>query len=245
VQYQRFVIDLEQQQRNIIYLNSAQNHYLRRVLRLSAGDRAIAITGKGTAWIVQLTADEAEIVTPIEINTELPVNVTLLVALPKQGVDEIVRCCTEIGVTTLVPVLSERTLPQPSTKKITRWQRIAQEAAEQSERAIVPTIRSPISLAEALTHDASSQQHRYFCTSRHDVPLLSDILPQQLTHQDSLVIATGCEGGWTEEEIQQAQQANFQLVSLGRRILRAVTAPITVMSLVAGVSEAMNREKKR
>jgi 16S rRNA (uracil1498-N3)-methyltransferase len=242
VQYQRFVIQPEQQQGNLIDLNEAQHHYLRRVLRLSAGDRAVAITGKGGAWIVQLTPENAEIITAIEINTELPVTVTLLVSIPKQGVDEIVRCCTEIGVTTIVPVLSERTVLNPSANKLTRWQRIAEEAAEQSERAIVPTLMQPIALPEALTQYSSLQQHCYFCTARHDVPLLAEILPHQLTPQESIVIATGCEGGWTEEEIQQAQDANFQLVSLGRRILRAVTAPITVMSLAASFSETMNQE---
>ena len=204
VQYQRFVIETNQQKGRIIALSSTQNHYLRRVLRLSVGDRAVALTGKGTAWIVQLTTDEAEIVAPIEIQTELPVSVTLLVSLPKQGIDEIVRCCTEIGVTTIVPVLSERTVINPSANKLTRWRRIAQEAAEQSERAI---------------------------------GLLGKVLPSQLSMNDSLVIATGCEGGWTEWEVQQAKEAQFQLVSLGRRILRAVTAPITVMSLVAAFSE--------
>lgn len=244
MQYQRFVIEPEQQQGNLIYLNKAQHHYLRRVLRLSAGDRAVAITGNGEAWIVQLTPENAEIITAIEINTELPVTVTLLISLPKQGVDEIVRCCTEIGVATIVPVLSERTVLNPSANKLTRWQRIAEEAAEQSERAIVPTLMQPITLSDALTQYSSLQQHCYFCTARQDVPLFAEILPHQLRPQDSLVIATGCEGGWTEEEIQQAKEANFQLVSLGRRILRAVTAPITVMSLAAAFSEAMNQEKK-
>lgn len=95
-------------------------------------------------------------------------------------------------------------------------------------------------LKEALTDYCQGQQHRYFCTARENVPLFASILPSQLTINDSLVVATGCEGGWTEEEIKQAQKAQFQLVSLGRRILRAVTAPITVMSLVAGVSETMS-----
>ena len=237
MQYQRFVIETNQQKGRIIALSSTQNHYLRRVLRLSVGDRAVALTGKGTAWIVQLTTDEAEIVAPIEIQTELPVSVTLLVSLPKQGIDEIVRCCTEIGVTTIVPVLSERTVINPSANKLTRWRRIAQEAAEQSERAIVPEISSPISFQDAMSSYDSRGQKGYFCVARSNIPLLGKVLPSQLSMNDSLVIATGCEGGWTEWEVQQAKEAQFQLVSLGRRILRAVTAPITVMSLVAAFSE--------
>jgi 16S rRNA (uracil1498-N3)-methyltransferase len=198
------------------------------------------MTGQGTAWIVQLTDNHAEIVAPIEIQTELPVNVTLLVSLPKQGIDEIVRCCTEIGVTNIIPILSQRTLLKPSANKLTRWQRIAQEAAEQSERAIVPTIREPIPLSAAIRNYSSGSAHCYFCTARYDVPLLSTVLSGQLAFGDSVIIATGCEGGWTESEILEAQQAQFQLVSLGKRILRAMTAPITAMSLVASFSETLD-----
>lgn len=236
MQYQRFVIEPQQKQGEYIQLTEAQNHYLRRVLRLSKRDRAIALTGTGSAWIVELTPDQAKIVAPIAMNTELPVNVTLLVSLPKQGFDEIIRCCTELGVTTIVPVLSERTVINPSTNKLTRWRRIVAEASEQSERAIVPSIESPISLTQTLS-DYSGYQG-YFCTARHDVPVLSEMLPSQLTINQPLVIATGCEGGWTESEILQAQEAEFQLVSLGKRILRAVTAPITALSLVAAFSES-------
>jgi 16S rRNA (uracil1498-N3)-methyltransferase len=239
VQYQRFVIEIEQQQGNLVYLNTAQAHYLRRVLRLGLGDRAIAMTGDGKAWLVQLTAENAEILSPIAIDTELPVNITLFVSLPKQGIDETIRCCTEIGITTFVPILSERTVLKPSANKLTRWQRIAQEAAEQSERAIVPTIFQPMTLSAVLNNEQFLGSYRYFCTARSDAPLLSTVLSNQLVRGDSIVIATGCEGGWTESEILAAQEAEFQLVSLGRRILRAVTAPITASSLVASVSEAI------
>ncbi len=238
MQYQRFVIQPEQLQNHIIELNREQSHYLRRVLRLSPGDRAVALTGKGKAWIVELTPDQAKIVHPITLNTELPITITLLVAIPKQGVDDIIRCCTELGVSTIVPVLSERTLPKPSQNKLTRWQRIAEEAAEQSERAIVPSIITPMKLNEALMNYGSGHKYCYFCTARHDVPSLTEILSaQEWRKQDSIVIATGCEGGWSETELQQAQQANFQLVSLGNRILRAVTAPITATSLIAGFAQ--------
>ncbi len=241
MQYQRFVIEVEQQQGNTVHLNAEQGHYLRRVLRLGLSDRAIAMTGDGKAWIVQLTAENAEIIAPIAIETELPVNITLLVSLPKQGIDEIIRCCTEIGITTFIPILSERTVLKPSANKLTRWERIAQEAAEQSERAIVPTILKPMMLSTALSCDQFLASHRYFCTARSEAPLLNTVLSKQLIGGESLVIATGCEGGWTESEVLAAQEAQFQLVSLGKRILRAVTAPITASSLVAACAETIEQ----
>ncbi len=241
VQYQRFVVETGQRQGNQINLNQSQDHYLRRVLRLNSGDRAIAMTGEGTAWIVELTPHQANIITPIEINTELPVSLTLLVSLPKQGIDEIIRCCTEMGVTSIVPILSARTLLNPSANKLTRWQRIAQEAAEQSERARVPTIQPPIPFSSVLQTYTNTPTHCYFCTARHNnAPLLSQVLSHDIVFGDAIVIATGCEGGWTDSEILQAQEAKFQVVSLGRRILRAVTAAIVATSLVTSIAETMN-----
>jgi 16S rRNA (uracil1498-N3)-methyltransferase len=167
------------------------------------------------------------------VETELPVSITLIVALPKgNGFDEVLRCCTELGVTTIAPVLSDRTLLQPSPQKLERWRRIATEAAEQSERAFVPTILEPVAFSQSLSFTNS---HKYICEARGNFPHLKDCLPEQ--RQGTIVIATGPEGGWTEQEIKSAIASGFQGVSLGRRILRAVTAPVVALSLVSAACE--------
>ncbi|NJR64775.1 MAG: 16S rRNA (uracil(1498)-N(3))-methyltransferase [Leptolyngbyaceae cyanobacterium CRU_2_3] len=280
IQLQHLAIAPAQISAQQIALTTAQQHYLGRVLRLRAGDRFIAIDGKGHWWLSVLTSGlAAEILEPIQAQTELPISVTLLIALPKTGMDDVVRQATELGVTQIVPILSDRTVLNPSSQKRDRWQRIAQEAAEQSERQIIPDVMAPKSWAEALQIWNSENSICYICAERSGrSPLLqalesvreqdlSQHRPVELSAElsslepialepialepialepialepiaSAITIATGCEGGWTDSEIAQAIALGYQPVSLGTRILRAITAPLVALSLVASVFEAM------
>ncbi|OUL37343.1 16S rRNA (uracil(1498)-N(3))-methyltransferase [Nostoc sp. T09] len=232
-QLQRIAIAPSQLQQGQILLTKEQQHYLARVLRLREGDRFIAMDGRGKWWLTQLVGEQGQVLEPLLVETELPVSITLMVALPKgNGFDEVVRCCTELGVTTIAPVLSDRTLLQPSPQKLERWRRIAAEAAEQSERAFVPTILEPVAFSSSLSFENSQQ---YICEARGNLPHIKNCLQHQ--GQGTIVIATGPEGGWTQQEIESAIAAGFQAVSLGRRILRAVTAPVVALSLVSAACE--------
>ncbi|MEA5605168.1 16S rRNA (uracil(1498)-N(3))-methyltransferase [Nostoc sp. UHCC 0252] len=239
-QLQRIAIAPSQFQQGQILLTKEQQHYLGRVLRLREGDRFIAMDGKGKWWLAQLAGEQAQVLESLLVETELPVSITLMVALPKgNGFDEVVRCCTELGVTCIAPVLSDRTLLDPSPQKLERWRRIAAEAAEQSERSFVPTILEPVAFNTSLSF-ANSQQ--YICEARGEFPHLKHCLQQkgQMTNdkgQERIVIATGPEGGWTTQEIENAIASGFQPVSLGRRILRAVTAPVVALSLITAACE--------
>ena len=243
---QRLVIAPYQLQDQQILLTTQQQHYLSRVLRLREGDRFIAMDGQGQCWLAVLAHSKAQILEIISVQTELPVSITLLVALPKgNGFDEVVRCCTELGASCIVPVISDRTLLHPSPQKLERWRRIAIEAAEQSERQIVPTILDPQTFVAALSSNFSNtlpvDNKKYICVARGDSLRLIDCLQDKgqiiKNKGQTIVIATGPEGGWTETEVERAIAAGFQLVSLGRRILRAVTAPVVALSLVAAAFE--------
>ncbi|BAZ70037.1 MAG: 16S rRNA (uracil(1498)-N(3))-methyltransferase [Pelatocladus maniniholoensis HA4357-MV3] len=240
-QLQRVTIASFQFHDQHITLTTEQQHYLCRVLRLQSGDRFIAMDGMGKWWLAQLADTEAKILQSLTVQTELPVAVTLIIALPKgNGFDEVVRCCTELGVTCFAPVVSDRTLLNPSPQKLERWRRIAKEAAEQSERTTVPTILEPVSFTSSLSF-VSNQ--KYICEARGDYPHLLSCLQNQkdgtsdLSSQKTIVIATGPEGGWTDTEVESAIRAGFQAVCLGRRILRCVTAPIVALSLIAAAHE--------
>ena len=266
-QLQRLALAPSQLQDRQISLTPPQQHYLSRVLRLETGDRFIAMNGQGQWWLAKLQGEQAEILEPISVQTELPVAVTLMVALPKgNGFDDVVRQVTELGVTCIIPTISDRTLLKPSPQKLERWRRIATEAAEQSERQIVPTILDPISYNTALAfcqesnsaveENSSDPSSQYICVARGDYPHLLDCLiptPHSAlstkaealpTPHSALTIAIGPEGGWTDAEIEKACAASFQPVSLGRRILTAVLAPIVALSLVAGTSERGTIMKK-
>ena len=240
----RLVITSTQQKEDRILLNSQQQHYLKGVLRLGNGDRFIAMDGKGKSWIAEIEGETARCLELLEVVTELPFDVSLITALPKgNGYEQILRCCTELGVSRFLPVISSRTIIKPSSNKVERWRKIVVESAEQAERQIVPQILSPLSFTETIGNltcvennlaESEVLGNRYICVARGNLPslwsCLQNITPQHIT------IATGTEGGWTPAEIEKAIAAKFQPVSLGKRILRAVTAPITAVSLVAVIS---------
>ncbi|MGB5596285.1 MAG: 16S rRNA (uracil(1498)-N(3))-methyltransferase [Crocosphaera sp.] len=232
----RIVIEPTQKQGEIIHLTPEQKHYLKNVLRLKEPDNFIVLDGQENSYLAKLIGDNGKIVQKLNEQTELPISVTLMIALPKgNGFDEIIRSCTELGVKTVIPVISQRTLLKPSSYKLTRWRKIVKEATEQSERQIVPTIIQPISFSEALTKVGKPNNNCYICVTRKKSQHLLTYLSKLATN--SVIIATGCEGGWTEQEISQAIAAGFQPVTLGPRVLRAVTAPVVSLSLVASVME--------
>ena len=251
-QLQRLAVTATQICDRTIDLTREQQHYLNRVLRLQAGDRFIAMDGRGHWWSAVLEVREtrlfASIAEEIAVNRELPVEVTLMAALPKgNGFDEVVRQAAELGVASIVPMTSDRTLLKPSSQKVDRWKRIAAEAAEQSERQIVPTILEPVAFDIAVQN--CFQKYRFICLARGENRHLWDCLvslppphsPLIREEQDreelSIVIATGPEGGWTDGEVERAIELGFEAVSLGSRILRAVTAPIVALSLVGAAFE--------
>ena len=241
---QRLTLHLGQIENDRICLTPAQVHYLRQVLRLRSGDPFLSLHPQGGVWLT-LLGDRPSVATLQEPWLDLPelrIQATLLIALPKTGFDEVVRQCVELGAKTIVPVISERTLLQPSESKQKRWQRIAQEAAEQCERNTVPIVSPVLPLIPALAQ-VSPEDDRYICVTRiAAVSFLTRILSpdppakNQLAQNRSIAIVTGPEGGWTSAEVTAAIDLGYEPVSLGNLILRAVTAPIAVMSLVMAAS---------
>ncbi len=233
-----------------IELVPAQQHYLARVLRLKPGAEFIALNGKGQWWRAELLADlqRAVLVEEIIAHTELSISVTLAIAMPKgNGMESIVRTCTELGVHRIVPLWSDRTVVRPGTsmgeQKLERWQRIAQEASEQSLRTYVPEISEPHAFSDWVSCDRDRQnyQHKLIGTTQGDRPhILASMLeicgPNLST--GAILVATGPEGGWTKAEEEIALAQGFQPVSFGDRILAATTAPVVALTIVSAVISA-------
>lgn len=225
-------------------LNSEQTHYLKRVLRLNTGNRLVVMDGCGHWWLGILATEDIwqiQLLSEININHELPVQVNLIVSLPKNGFEDIIRSATELGVYRLIPIISSRTVLKPSEQKWQRWQKIAQEASEQSERQVIPEVLLPQSYSDFF--DNSSQivdftnSAKFMAVTRMDAQPLQNLLAKVADDQ-SIYLATGPEGGWTSEEINRAIALNFQPISLGKRILRAVTAPLAGLSIIASHLES-------
>ncbi|NEP20422.1 MAG: 16S rRNA (uracil(1498)-N(3))-methyltransferase [Leptolyngbya sp. SIO4C1] len=238
--YQRITVDPDQIQADQLTLTAEQAHYLRRVLRLPSGGRFIAQDGRGQRWLAALTPEAAHIVQALEPAAPQWPPLVLAAALPKTGFDDVVRQVSELGVTQIQPLLSQRTLLKPSAQKLVRWQRIAQEASEQSERVWTPRIASPISF-QTWIHQETTEGSAYLCVARKSVaPLLSQI-QQLLTRSPEAAISLtiGPEGGWTAEEISVAIAHNHLPVSLGSAVLRATTAAVAAVSVVSMAREQL------
>jgi 16S rRNA (uracil1498-N3)-methyltransferase len=140
--------------------------------------------------------------------------------------------CTELGVSQIVPVIAHRTdshLAAASVKRVERWQRIARQAAEQSRRAAPPEIAAPVKFAEALNIPAAL---RVVLAESEEQTLLRDVVKPDAAN-NRIVLAIGPEGGWTDAELQSFQQAGWISASLGNTILRAETAAMAAVAVVA------------
>ena len=230
-----------------IALTAEQRNYLHNVLRLNVGAEFIALDGRGIWWLAKLgkDADTAEIIAKIENDTELSVKVILGIAMPKgNNIESVIRQTTELGIRQIVPLYSDRTIIKSGTElgnqKRDRWQRIAEEAAELSMRTYIPEVNAPQNLATWLSDLSDSPILRYICVTTPDAPHLltslqnTNLQNTNLQNTDNLpiAIATGCEGGWTVREEEMAIAAGFMPVSLGDRVLSAVTAPVVALAVV-------------
>ncbi len=247
---QRITIDLTQIHDNYIALAPEQHHYLTRVLRLQSGGQFQAIDGTGKLYVCELIASDGRAVTAnaqineiiIALDRQLAPAIGLICALPKgNNFDDIVRACTELGVTTIYPAISDRTLLDPSPQKLSRWRKIAQEAAEQSERLAFPTIAEPQALQAIFSQIPAGV--KYLCEARGEHPHLLTCLQSGSIDNTPIILAIGPEGGWTNAEIALADESGFKLVSLGRQILRTITAPIVALSIVAAAIDIRDDTK--
>lgn len=169
-----------------------------------------------------------------EDGVELPVKITLFQGLPKADKMElIIQKAVELGVYRVVPVEMKRCVVKLDAKKAkaktVRWQQIAEAAAKQSKRAIIPEIAEPMSLKKALEFTAGMQVKLipYELAEGMDKTrtLLEAIAPGQ-----EVAVFIGPEGGFDEAEVQAAMEHGLEPITLGRRILRTETAGMTVLA---------------
>lgn len=219
-----------------VTLDDAQSHYLSRVLRLDAGRRLIVFDGLGnaaSATIVEsarrttrLTLEAASAAT----EKESPLNTHLAVGISRgERMDWVLQKATELGVTTISPLFTERTevrlRGERLDKKMAHWRQVIISACEQCQRNRLPELRAPVNLPDfiqipvqglaLLLHHRESQSLRQF------------------PRPEALTLLIGPEGGLSDVEIEQAMQRNqFRPVALGPRVLRTETAPIVALTAV-------------
>lgn len=212
-------------------------HRITRVLRLSAGAELELFDGSGRLWRATLAAVEGRVVrltlTGMETHDPEPPTVLLAALIKPNRFEWLLEKATELGVTAIRPVISARGAVRPAEvgrERLARWQRIAVEAAEQSGRSTVPRVAAPVPLAAAL---ASATGALFVAAepAHGAAPSLGEALTAaQLT---AITLLTGPEGGFTAEEVQEAIEAGGQAVRLGSLVLRAETAAIAALAVVA------------
>ncbi|MEM6445855.1 MAG: 16S rRNA (uracil(1498)-N(3))-methyltransferase [Cyanobacteria bacterium P01_D01_bin.123] len=222
--------NLEPSQR--LSLPQDREHYLRRVRRLRWGDEFLAFDGTGKLWLMQWQAPQAIAIAELEPQPrELSRTVRLVAGIPKRGFDEVLRQATELGVTSIDPVLAARSPVKPGANKVQRWQAIAREAAEQCERVYVPAIATPQPWAQRAPR--TTLETRLIAVARAAAPSLPQAILSDAGQTQPLSVAIGPEGGWTDEEIALAVASGWTVVTLGPRVLRAVTAATFALSAIA------------
>ncbi len=206
--------------------------HLARTLRARAGQEfEVACGDQVRRATVARVADNRVEFTLGEAIAEKPVApITLLLAIFKfDRMEWAIEKCTELNVSTIIPVVARRTekhLALAAEKRVDRWRRIAREAAEQSRRTAPPEIADPTKLSDALQRDEALKI--VLAETEHEVSL-AELM--RSSESDSLVIAIGPEGGWTPDELQSFANAQWIAASLGNTILRAETAAIAALAI--------------
>ncbi len=217
-------------------LVGTQARHLARVLRAAPGMRYEVLAGS-EVWLARVSSvaeDRVEFQLESEVPAERALALTLVLAVFKfDRFEWAVEKATELGVERIVPVLARRTekhLAQAAAARGERWRRLAHEAAKQSRRADLPVLEDARSLGEAVPLILAAT--RLQCAENERTVQLFDAL-RSARDGDSVALAVGPEGGWTEEEDALFLGNGWQAVSLGPRILRAETAAIAATAIAA------------
>jgi 16S rRNA (uracil1498-N3)-methyltransferase len=216
---------------------------LKTVLRVGSGERIRLFDGSGAEWEVEVdhvgkSEVSTTLISAIQPVAEPRVKVTMLLGLAKpERIELAIQKCTELGAVRFIPVMSERVqggnTGKPSEKRLERWQRIAIEAAEQSGRATVPSVESPMPIMEAIKLVIADQPLLCMWEELGDESQsLKSVLEAFGDNAESLAALIGPPGGFSESEAAAIQQTGSKLVTLGARVLRSETAAITVMSAI-------------
>ena len=220
----------------VVYIRGRDADHI-RVLRIRPGELVTVCDGNGSDFeckLVESDRGEAklEIVRKIPCDTEPTVEVTLLCGLPKGNdrQDYILQKAVECGVTNIGFFNSKRCVARPEEpqKKVERWQRIAEEAAKQSGRGIIPEVAWVGDYVEALNEALHNELPLMMYETGDRVPLNEALVKSR--DIKTAAIITGPEGGFEAYEADMARKLGIQVCSMGNRILRCETAPIVALT---------------
>lgn len=226
-------------------IDEEDRHHIVKVMRMQIDDQIICVDPEGKQAVCRLAeiTDErvvADVVQWKEESPELPITITIASGLPKgDKLEWIIQKGTELGAHQFLPFSAARSVvkwdEKKAAKKIDRWQKIAKEAAEQSHRAVMPEIISPMTFKALL---GKSKEYQYKLAAfeeesrKGEASVFASTL-KQMKQGESLLIVFGPEGGLADEEVGLLKEHGFTLCGLGPRILRTETAPLYTLAAIS------------
>lgn len=247
--YQFFVED-GQIGKNFVTITGSDVNHIKNVLRMKPGEKIRVSNQKGQDYmceIAELTEDfvQADILPEDVASTELPGKIYLFQGLPKgDRMETVIEKAVELGVYEIIPVAMKYCVVKLDAKKeaskLKRWQALAETAAKQSKRSIIPNIHPVMSYKEAIAYAAECDVRLVPYENAKGMKGTKEAL-SAIKKGDSVSIMIGPEGGFAEEEIDMVKDS-MKIISLGKRILRTDTAGITVMSLLMMEMEMADEE---
>ncbi len=237
-----FFIDSAAVGGNKVKITGKDFNHIAHVLRMKEGEElSVSESGTVTEYRCKIAAFEEDavildVLSTYENDTELPAKITLFQGLPKADKMElIIQKAVELGVTDIVPVEMARSVVKLDDKKgaakTARWQGIAEAAAKQSKRGIIPNVGTPISYKEALKLAADYDELWVPYENAEGFSYTKKLI-SEFAAGESVAIIIGPEGGFEPSEIENAKDAGGKIISLGKRILRTETAGLVILSLI-------------
>lgn len=247
----RFFVQSQDISEGKVTLRDDQALHIAYALRLAAGEHVTICDGdnvydcvltgfspdKSHPWVT------ADILSGSPADTEPPYVVRLYQALPKgDKLDTIIQKSVECGVCEVVPFESSRCVarakPEAEERKTQRRQRIAEEAAKQCGRGIIPHVRPTVSF-EQMISSVQAADLVLFCYEARGTKPLGQVLNEKMPvlgdgeKAKEIAVVIGSEGGFSQEEARRAADAGCCMIGLGKRILRCETAPVFVLSCLS------------
>ena len=225
------------------YIEGPDAHHLSHVMRSKPGDRIVIADNDGQVAECEMTAFSADrievrLVQYIDQATESPVEITLAQCLPKgDKLELIAQKATELGVNTIVPLVSDNCVVRYDAKKAQakreKWQKIANEAGKQCSRDVLPEVQSVQSLKDWLkTAAADNGLAVCMCYENEEQTGMAEFLRSIPAPMKRIAVVVGPEGGFSLTEAALARESGISSVSLGPRILRAETAAIAAVAVI-------------
>lgn len=247
----KFFVESENITDNMAYIHGDDVNHISKVLRLKRGEEILISNGIGNEYLCSIDEIGKKEVKCV-INkafknlTEATIKIVLYQGLPKsQKMDLIVQKCVEIGVVKIQPVITERVVVKPNDKssinKIERWNRIAEEAAKQSNRGIIPKVLEPITFDEAV--EELSLMDLAVVPYEKEIGSGLKSLLKDSNEIKNVGILIGPEGGFEESEIDICIKNKIHPVTLGPRILRTETAGFVASTIILYEAGDMGGQK--